>query len=189
MITEIKACDSLEKKHIKEAISWILSGENLFRIKKDAIPPKHLVSYCVVVDFKNKSVLLVDHKKSKLLLPTGGHVDVNEMPLQAAKRELQEELDLTLEPISFNKEIEIPSFITITDTVGISEKHTDVSLWYLFKGSLDDDIPERSLESQKEFATHQWFTLDKILETPIEKFDMHMHRFTNKLNQIIDKNY
>ena len=104
MITEIEACDLLEKKHIKEAISWILSGENLFRIKKDAIPPKHLVSYCVVVDFKNKSVLLVDHKKSKLLLPTGGHVDVNETPLQTAKRELQEELDLILEPISFNKE-------------------------------------------------------------------------------------
>jgi 8-oxo-dGTP diphosphatase len=34
-----------------------------------------------------KKILLILHKKSQLWLPPGGHIDANELPHQAAKRE------------------------------------------------------------------------------------------------------
>jgi 8-oxo-dGTP pyrophosphatase MutT (NUDIX family) len=66
----------------------------MFRIQKDAIPPKHLVSFSVVIDPDNEKILLFDHKKALLLLPSGGHINVDELPLAAAQRELQEELGM-----------------------------------------------------------------------------------------------
>lgn len=92
LIDSIQPYDALEKKHIENASNWLASGVNVFRIQKDAIPPKHLAGYSVVVDILNEKILLLDHKKSLLMLPSGGHVNKNEMPMEAAKRELKEEL-------------------------------------------------------------------------------------------------
>ena len=113
------------------------------------------------------------------MLPSGGHIDINEMPFETAKRELYEELELSLEPI-FNKN-DIPFLSTITQTVGISEKHTDVSLWYLFKGDSTKDLNKESNEFKNEFEDYHWLDFNKILSMPISRFDPHMHRLVKKL--------
>ena len=173
--------NKIEERDIEDATAWISSGEEIFRIKKDAIPKKHLVSYCVVVDIENKKVLLLDHKKALLLLPSGGHINKNEMPHKAAQRELKEELNLDLKIISNDERI--PFFITITDTVGISESHTDVSLWYLFKWDLGKKIDTENINFKKEFNDFYWFSFNEVLNLPIKRLDKHMHRFINKLKQ------
>jgi 8-oxo-dGTP pyrophosphatase MutT (NUDIX family) len=178
-VKSITPFDKLEKEHIKDIIEWISSGINIFRIKKDAIPPKHLVSYSVVIDLEKQKILLLDHKKALLMLPSGGHVDINEMPFETAKRELYEELELTLDPIFKNKEI--PFFSTVTETVGISEKHTDVSLWFLYKGDSTKDFNNESIEFKKEFEDYHWLEFNEILSMPLSRFDPHMHRFVEKL--------
>jgi 8-oxo-dGTP pyrophosphatase MutT (NUDIX family) len=179
LVKSIIPYDKLEKEHIKNIIEWISSGVNIFRIKKDAIPPKHLVSYSVVVDLEKQKILLLDHKKALLMLPSGGHININEMPFDTAKRELYEELELSLKPIFSNKEI--PFFTTVTQTVGISEKHIDVSLWYLFKGDSTQDLNKESSEFKKEFEDYHWLDFNKILSMPISRFDPHMHRLVKKL--------
>lgn len=175
----IKPYDILEQEHIKDVLAWISSGKDIFRIQKDANPPKHLVSYAVVVDVKEKKILLLDHKKAQLMLPSGGHIDKNELPYHCAKRELQEELNLSLEIIPNNQKK--PFFITVTETVGISQKHTDVSLWYVFNGNCKNDIDTNSKDFIREFGNYYWLSFDEILNTDISKFDPHMHRFTNKI--------
>src|SRR4051812_36811324 len=91
-IKTLKPFDALESEHLKDAIEWVESGANIFRIKKPDVPPKHLVSYFVLIDPAQKSMLLVDHIKAQLWLPTGGHVEPDEHPNQTVKREVVEEL-------------------------------------------------------------------------------------------------
>jgi len=173
-IGSIAAYDELETQHIEDALNWTKQTTDLFRIKKPDVPPKHLVSYFVLIDPDHKSILLCDHIKAQLWLPPGGHVERGEHPAETVKRECIEELDI---PAKFIKNTEKPFFITVTDTVGLTAGHTDVSLWYLIRGSKFDFINfDRS-----EFNDVEWFTYDEILESNPTIFDPHMQRFTKKL--------
>lgn len=184
LVASVIPFDQLEKAHIKNICDWISSGSIIFRVKKDAVPPKHLVSYTLVVDLNQEKVLLFDHKKAKLMLPSGGHIEKNEMPLEAAIRELKEELDLSLEVYSPNdKAIETPFFVTVTETVGISEPHTDVSLWYLFKEDSTKSFKPSGDGYSKEFDNFHWLSFDEVLESPISNFDPHTHRLIQKIKK------
>ncbi len=172
-IRSIRAVDDLEEKHIEDTLNWIDSGADLFRVKKPDVPLKHLVSYFVVVDPNQESLLLVDHILAQLWLPTGGHVDINEHPKDTAIREASEELSIKASFLNKEK----PFFITVTETVGLTPGHTDVSLWYLLKASAYDFIKF----DKDEFNDIEWFKFKEILESDQSIFDPHMHRFTKKL--------
>lgn len=62
-ISAVKPCDNLEKAHIADALSWIASGANIFRIKAPDKPPKHLVAYFVLIDPAHNSLLLANTSK------------------------------------------------------------------------------------------------------------------------------
>ncbi len=172
LIKSIKPFDDLEASHISDAIVWIDSGAEIFRIEKPDIPPKHLVSYFVLFDYHKEKIMLVDHIKAELWLPSGGHVEKNEHPNITVEREIQEELNM---PAKFF--MNEPFFITQALTVGKTAGHTDVSLWYLL--TTDSEKPIKY--DPGEFNGYKWFTYDEILKTPIEKLDPHMHRFMEKL--------
>ncbi|MBK2126246.1 NUDIX hydrolase, partial [Fangia hongkongensis] len=159
--------------HLHDTISWVESGEQIFRIRKPNHPNKHLVSYFVVFDETCKKVLLVDHRNAELWLPSGGHVELNEDPADTVKRECQEELKT--EAIFWH---ETPIFITQTLTVGKTAGHIDVSLWYVIKGSIKIDYQY----DRDEFLDIQWFDLNNI---PYERTDPHMKRFINKFTQML----
>jgi 8-oxo-dGTP pyrophosphatase MutT (NUDIX family) len=111
----------------------------------------------------------VDHKNARLWLPSGGHVEPGEHPRTTVARELREELGLDL-----TDALEAPLMLTISETVGISAGHLDVSLWYV----IDAD---RRLELEfdpAEFDSVQWFHLS---EAPISRSDPHLQRFLSKL--------
>lgn len=173
LVDRINPLDALERWHIQDTLNWIDSGAPLFRIQKPDVPNKHLISYFVPFDRENKKVMLVDHIKAQLWLPPGGHVDPGEDPLETARRECQEELQVS--PIFI---LEAPLFLTSTVTVGLTAGHTDVSLWYLV------DMPEETpiTYDPKEFNGIQWFDLDQI---PFEKSDPHMKRFVEKAEQML----
>ncbi|MFQ3307527.1 MAG: 8-oxo-dGTP diphosphatase [Candidatus Midichloriaceae bacterium] len=169
LIKQIVPIDNIEKSQCLESINWIKSDEPIFRISKPDNPNKHLVSYFVVFDEKTKKILLVDHKKAGLWLPPGGHVEIDENPTYTVKRECLEELGI-LADFWINH----PIFITQTVTVGITAGHIDVSLWYVIKGSEEQEYQY----DQEEFAGIKWFGLDEI---PYEKSDPHMERFIRKM--------
>lgn len=178
-IKRVKPFDSKESAHIQDALEWIASGVEIFKIKSPDVPPKHIVSFSVLFDPKENKILLLHHRKALLMLASGGHLNKDEMPLEAAKRELIEELDV--EPrLMFSNE-GAPFFISQIETVGLTAGHIDVDLWYIFEGDSSQPINDQSEEFQREFAGYNWLSLDEILSMPIEKFDANMHRFVNKL--------
>ena len=158
--------------HIADVCQWIHSGEEIFRIKKPDSPAKHLVSYFLLVDIEAEEALLVNHRKAGLWLPPGGHVEPNEHPFQTVKREIQEELGIEADFIS-----EDPLFLTVTETVGLTAGHTDVSLWYILEGNKSKKLDF----DEEEFFGIQWFTYDKI---PFDASDPHMKRFMKKISSL-----
>lgn len=114
LVRQIKSLDDLEQKHIDDMIEWIESRDPIFRVEKPAVLHKHLGAYFVVIDVYAKKVLLVHRKKAQRWLPTGGHIEPDEHPLVAVKRECLEELGVEL-PVLFDH----PLFVTQTETVGL----------------------------------------------------------------------
>lgn len=166
-LATIVPLDELERCQIADALEWIDSGKELHRLAKPATPPKHLVSYFVVVD--DGHVLLVDHRNAQLWLPPGGHVEMGEHPRDTVIRELEEELGMAA-----SHPIGAPLMLTITTTVGLSAGHTDVSLWYL----VNADRTTKIKYDEEEFQSIQWFSFDEV---PFERADPHMRRFLSKL--------
>ena len=158
--------DDIERATKSNVLRWIDSGVDVCRIEKPSTPPKHLVSYFVVID--GEHILLVDHINAELWLPTGGHVEPGEHPKIAALREAKEELSIEGEFLH-----EDPIFLTITETVGKTAGHTDVSLWYALRGNRNDKV----LFDESEFRAACWFHKDNV---PLERSDIHMERFLTK---------
>ena len=159
--------DALEKEQLAAALAWIDSGVEIFRVAKPATPPQHLVSYCLLVD--GEHVLLVDHKNAMLWLPSGGHVDVGEHPRSTAIREMKEELGIEAQFAQ-----EHPAMLTITETVGHTAGHWDVSFWYVLRGDR-----HAALEYDAgEFNGIRWFHYSEV---PLNRADPHMGRFIAKM--------
>jgi 8-oxo-dGTP pyrophosphatase MutT (NUDIX family) len=170
LVATIKPLDHLEEQHIYFALQWIASDAEIFRLAKPATPDTHLVCYFVLLDSETNQILLTAHKKSGLWLPPGGHVEVDEHPLNTVKREAEEELSIEAEFI-----MDTPFFLTISRTVGASQ-HTDVSLWYLLKGNSSIQYNY----AVEEFDQIRWFRPEEI---PYSLSDRNMVRLINKLNK------
>lgn len=179
-VTGIQPFDTLEKEHLADTLQWVDSGANIFRIGKPDKPPKHLVSYFVLIDPGHQSLLLGDHILAQLWLPSGGHVRLNEHPKQTVIRETQEELS---RQAVFLQNSDKPFFITVNQTVGLTSGHTDVSLWYLLQGDMHEPITFE----RREFNDMVWFTFQEILDSHPAIFDRNMHRFTQKLIRYLSK--
>jgi 8-oxo-dGTP diphosphatase len=163
--------ESADKVNIME---WIQSDLPLFRTKKPATPPKHLVAYIALFDEKIRRVLLVDHLKAKTWLATGGHVLANEDPRDAAVRECREELGIAAKFWHQGKQ---PYFVTVTQTINESptDTHTDVTLWYILEGT-----ESMHLEwDTSEFTAVQWMDIRSIVDNP--DYFLPLRRFCAKL--------
>mgnify|MGYP006205167819 CR=1 FL=1 len=179
IIQSIHPLDDLEKEHIADAVAWIDSGEEIFRIQKPDTPPKHLVSYFVLADVVQRKILLLDHLKAERWLPSGGHVEPNEHPKTTVKREIVEELNQRADFLLDN-----PIFITQTVTVGKTAGHKDVSLWYVLEG--DSEVPVSY--DQSEFNGYKWFGYEEVLNSDLQILDPHMHRFVRKFISLTELN-
>ena len=166
-LLSIAPADAQERDDIATCLTWIDSGAPLCRTAKPATPPMHLVSYFAVVD--DGHVLLVDHRNAKLWLPPGGHVEPDEHPRATVARELEEELGFAVpHPVA------APLFVTVTQTVGLTAGHTDVSLWYVVRARRDQAIHF----DEGEFEQVRWFAFDEV---PFERAEPQLRRFLAKL--------
>ena len=60
--------------------------------------PGHVTASGVIVDLTGRRVLLIHHNVLGRWLPPGGHVDAGELPADAARREVREEVGLAVGP-------------------------------------------------------------------------------------------
>lgn len=172
-VSKVIPFDKLESACLDRTIEWIKSGQPIFRIKKPDIPPKHLVSYFLLSDLKNNKLLLVEHIKAGLWLPSGGHVETDEDPLVTIQREAAEEHRIINAIILNNGS---PLFISDNETIGFGN-HIDVSLWYL----VDYDSNSLPYGDPSEFKSLRWFSFEEIIDTDIKTLDPCLHRFVRKL--------
>jgi len=168
-VSLVEPFDELESELKKDILAWIDSGVEVCRLSKPDVPPKHLISYFAVVD--GEYLLLVDHINAELWLPPGGHVESGEHPRTTVMREAKEELSIDGEFL-----YDYPLFLTLTETVGKTAGHTDVSIWYALKG----DRLQKLVIDESEFHSARWFHKDQI---PLARTDRHMERFISKLFQ------
>jgi 8-oxo-dGTP diphosphatase len=180
LVRGIGPLDEQEAADQAATVSWIESGQPLFRTASPATPPRHLVSYMVPVDAGNRSVLLGDHVKSGLWLPPGGHVEPGEDPRATVIRETQEELGI---PAEFHPSLggASPFFLTATPTV--DRDHVDVSLWFILDGAHQDKLRPDA----REFRSVRWYNVDEQLEWPSDTFDPQMTRFVRKLKAALPR--
>ena len=176
IVRDIRPFDALEKEHQEDALSWIDSGAEIFRIAKPDTPSKHLVSYFVVMDAEKRTILLVDHINAEKWLPTGGHVEPGEDPKVTVCRESAEELAIEARFL-----FPEPIFVSQMTTGGKNAGHTDVCLWYVISGNADTEIQYE----EREFNGIRWFPFDEVLETDIALLDEHLHRFVSKLKTLV----
>jgi 8-oxo-dGTP pyrophosphatase MutT (NUDIX family) len=177
-IESIAPVDPLEAEHRAEALRWLGHTTDVFRrVSNPVEPARHLVSYFLLVDPGDDSVLLGDHVKANLWLPSGGHVETDEHPATAVVRESREELgvDAVFHPAVGAH----PLFITITDTRG-DNVHNDVSLWYVLTHSRDTEL----MVDPREYLAVRWWQPAEILAADPTRFDPHMARMLGKLGAL-----
>jgi 8-oxo-dGTP pyrophosphatase MutT (NUDIX family) len=109
------------------------------------------------------AVLLRLHDKYKIWLPPGGHVELDEDPAEAAVREVQEEVGLTIklagdtEPMlsDTEREVLVPRFI---NRHRINESHEHVSFIYFAESSTRTIVQGQTEISDK----IKWFTRGEL---------------------------
>jgi 8-oxo-dGTP diphosphatase len=177
LVAELAPVDTVEEEHRRRVLAWLERTRDVFRRVRPCMPSPHLVSYFLLTDLGQGSVLLVDHRKAGLWLPTGGHVEPGEHPAATVRREAREELGIeaVLSPVTGEK----PLFVTITQTAQVAGRHTDVSLWYVLSyGTSEPLTPDPG-----EFREARWWTRAQINHADPALFDPHMNRMLDKLDR------
>lgn len=180
MVDSIEPMDAVEIGHIAEASAWLCMTDDVFRRSTaPTAPAKHLVSYFLLVDPVSGHVLLGDHRKSGLWLPSGGHVEPGESPADTVRRECLEELGVEA---GFHPALgPRPLLITVTNTrSNRADVHTDVSLWFV----LAHDRHEALVPDEREYAEVRWWTPSEIRAADQGSFDPHMGRMLDKLRTL-----
>ena len=175
-VSGIEPTDDLGREQRREVLAWLAGTDDIFRRVKPVTPSPHLVSYFLLVDRVAESVLLCDHLLSGLWLPTGGHVEPGEYPLDTVRREAVEELGVAAQlDAAFG---DAPFFLTMTETVGPpAMRHVDVSLWFALAGHVGQPLHP----DQREFAGIRWWTVPELRQGRLDGFEPHMPRALDAL--------
>lgn len=119
--------------------------------------------FCVTVHIvKDNQILLIDHKKLEKWLPAGGHIENNESPEDAARREVREETGLE---IDFVAKDELTTAWGVQNNV-IKEDHIHYDVIYFAKPKSGDMRLDES-----ETNGIQWYSLDEINDPNFRTFD------------------
>ena len=117
--------------------------------------------------FYENKVLLIQHKKSKLWLPVGGHISKNEIPDSAMIRKAIEEVGLEIKILNMVgvsqkgnivQQLAVPFYANIHN-VG---NHNHYCLFYICESNSRKTILE-----EKEIMNSKWFSVEKLFERRI----------------------
>ena len=139
---------------------------------RDENPTTHFCSYFLPYRLSDQKIFLEAHKKSGLWLAPGGHIDPGETPLEAAERELDEELSL-------KQSIEKAKFLTITyikRDVRACTIHYDI--WHFVP--IEDGVTLPTTK-EGEFDDARWFSLDEARKVVTDESNLKAIDFVEKI--------
>ena len=84
--------DDLESRHREALLALMTTSSDPF--SRDSFVPGHVTASCFIVDPATGRLLLHHHRRLGRWLQMGGHLDANEAPRDAARREGEEESGL-----------------------------------------------------------------------------------------------
>ena len=155
---------------------------------------RDFVATCYV--FSDDKVLLIFHKKLNRWLPPGGHIDPNEMPCEAAKREVLEETGVEIELIRHEeilisnphaKSIARPYLCLLEDIPAYRDvpahQHIDfVFLGYPVGGTIQANLDET--EGLRWFTKEEVAALDPAHDILPDTQEVIAHLFTTEFATI-----
>lgn len=153
--SEIVKLDSLKSVN-KDTITGFRERINLGApFTKPQDPESHFCVLFIPYAISSRKVYIVDHIKAGIWSPPGGHIDAGESPLDAVKREFNEELGFKLSDEKINL---FEANVTKCIPTGICRKHYD--LFYI--------VYMRNQEvfkfEEREFNSAGWFSLSEAIE-------------------------
>ena len=97
---------------------------------------RHFTATAFVVD--GSRTLLHWHRRLQQWMPPGGHIELNEDPVQAVLREVHEETGITAEvipttaalPFDYPEQLPVPYTILVEDIPGPGEPHRHIDMIY-----------------------------------------------------------
>lgn len=135
---------------------------------------KHFTATAFIID-SQKRTLLLKHKRLKRWMPPGGHVDPNETPEEAAKRECKEETGLDVEIVGRDQDdvfaecphegqiLTMPISLLLEDIPACEERgeeaHQHMDFVYAAKPI---DESQKILLAEHEGEEIRWFTRAEI---------------------------
>lgn len=151
-LTKFSDLPSIPPDLFKEFKTRITNG----KFTKNENPVDHFCSMFLPYNKESHSVYLVHHKKANDWIAPGGHLELNETPLDTLFREFKEELDY--EPTNFDIKPLYVCNIHINNDIQSCKIHYD--FWYLVH------TPQISFHYEHAaFYDARWFTLEEALNT------------------------
>lgn len=129
---------------------------------------KHFCVSCYVYDEERQKFLMVKHKKLGKWLQPGGHIEENEDPEEACKREVFEETKIKIE-LKGNRFIRNEDYIVPLalqkNEINNEHIHMDFVYYATLKGSNEiTNQPEENTDAG-------WFSLEEILDENFDTYD------------------
>ncbi|OGK52664.1 hypothetical protein A2970_01425 [Candidatus Roizmanbacteria bacterium RIFCSPLOWO2_01_FULL_44_13] len=142
----------VDKKIYERFLKKISSTD---RLTKEVNLDEHICAFFVPINRKTKSIYLTHHIKADDWIPPGGHIKLNEYPIETVIREFEEELSHKIT----KDQIEIFN-LSVKDVRGNPRSpcllHFD--FWYLV------DVPKINFNFlKKEFYDAYWHSFDEAL--------------------------
>lgn len=130
---------------------------------------RHFVATGYVV--RDGKTLLLYHKKLKMWLPPGGHIDEGELPEEAVRRELREETGLEVEILSPRRSpdpadgkvryLHVPNHVQLEDIPG-DPPHQHIDLIFYCRAHAG----EPSM-SEREHDGMRWYSIEELERGPL----------------------
>ncbi len=152
---------------------------------------RHFTATVFVFDQADR-VLLLWHKRLQKWMPPGGHIDPNELPEEAAKRECLEETGLEVE-IEGEPQTDVfahsptegrmllKPFTMLLENIPASEERGEPAhqhIDFIFRARVSH-TPE-AVHNEREAEDIRWFTGDEVLELSSEKIFENVRLLSSK---------
>lgn len=147
---------------------------------------RHFVTSVLVVN--NGKTVLHEHRKLEMMLPPGGHIDRDELPHEAAEREVYEETGLNIEiegrgqnlgRFKWSSEIPAPNYLALDDVTMKDDNpvHQHINMVYFAESDSRNIQPQ----GHDEVDADDWYWVDEEDVKDSSSLPMEADNMTKKL--------